>query len=310
MAKSPQSLEEYYASLRYVAPVDIKKSTGHFNVLHLDEYLAAESIPVPFGRKDYFKICLISGNSTIHYADKSIEIKDRALFFGNALIPYNWEYLQDSQSGFSCVFNEAFFQDYGRIKDYPVFQPTGHPVYELSVEEYALFEALFKQMVAEKSGDFEFQNDVLRNQVFQLIHTALKMRPAPFRSPAPATAGARITQLFLELLEKQFPVGGANDDAPLRSPSDYASQLAVHVNHLNKSVKEVLQKTTSEVIMERLLKEAKILLKHSSWSISEIAYSLGFEGPTHFGTFFKRQLQLTPSDFRKTRMQRSFTSSS
>ncbi|OLY95024.1 AraC-type DNA-binding protein [Cnuella takakiae] len=307
MAKAPQSLEEYYAIHSFAAPVDIKKSTGHFNVLCLDKHLPEESKPVPFGRKDFFKICLISGNSTIHYADKSIEISGKALFFGNPLIPYNWEYL-NSQSGFTCVFDEAFFQDFGRIKEYPVFQPAGHPVYELSLESFAHFESIFKGMEAEKNSDFDFRNDVLRNQVFQIIHAALKMRPAPFTTPAPATAGARIARLFLELLERQFPVGGAHADAPLRSPSEYASQLAIHVNHLNKSVKEALQKTTSEVIMERLMKEAKILLKHSSWSISEIAYSLGFEGPTHFGTFFKKQLQLTPTEFRKMGMRTITTS--
>jgi AraC-like DNA-binding protein len=52
------------------------------------------------------------------------------------------------------------------------------------------------------------------------------------------------------------------------------------------------------VISERLLQEAKILLKHTDWNISEIAYSLGFEEPTHFNNFFKKNIQLTPRQFR------------
>jgi AraC family transcriptional activator of pobA len=74
--------------------------------------------------------------------------------------------------------------------------------------------------------------------------------------------------------------------------------LTIHVNHLNRALKETTQKTTSEIIAERILQEAKILLKHTDWNISEIAYSLGFEEPTHFNNFFKKNIQLTPRQFR------------
>jgi AraC-like DNA-binding protein len=83
-----------------------------------------------------------------------------------------------------------------------------------------------------------------------------------------------------------------------RSASDFASQLNVHVNHLNKAVKETTDKTTSQIIAERILQEAKILLKHSRWNVSEIAYGLGFNEVTHFNNFFKKNTQLSPLKFR------------
>ncbi|MCG8386374.1 MAG: helix-turn-helix transcriptional regulator, partial [Cytophagales bacterium] len=63
-------------------------------------------------------------------------------------------------------------------------------------------------------------------------------------------------------------------------------------------LKKTTQKSTSKIIQERILQEAKILLKHSAWNISEIAYALGFNEVTHFNKFFKQQLSLTPSSFR------------
>ena len=72
----------------------------------------------------------------------------------------------------------------------------------------------------------------------------------------------------------------------LRSPSDFARHLNLHVNHLNRAVKETTEKTTSQIIAERILRESKILLKHSSWNVSEIAYALGFSEPTHFNNIF------------------------
>jgi len=63
--------------------------------------------------------------------------------------------------------------------------------------------------------------------------------------------------------------------------------LNVHVNHLNRAIKETTDKTTSQIIAERILQESKILLKHSSWTVSEIAYALGYHEVTHFNNFFK-----------------------
>jgi AraC-like DNA-binding protein len=75
-------------------------------------------------------------------------------------------------------------------------------------------------------------------------------------------------------------------------------QLNVHVNHLNRAIKETTEKTTSQIIAERILRESKILLKHSAWNVSEIAYALGFTEVTHFNNFFKKHVQLSPLKFR------------
>ncbi|MBA4058786.1 MAG: AraC family transcriptional regulator, partial [Marivirga sp.] len=80
---------------------------------------------------------------------------------------------------------------------------------------------------------------------------------------------------------------------------DYAERLSVHVNHLNKVLKENTGKTTTDLITNRIIQESKILLKQTDWNISEIAYSLGFEEVAHFSNFFKKQTALTPLAFRE-----------
>ena len=112
------------------------------------------------------------------------------------------------------------------------------------------------------------------------------------------SAAQRLTIQFLELLERQFPIDESQQIVKLRSASEFAEKLNVHVNHLNRAVKETAEKTTSEIIADRILQEAKILLRHSSWNVSEIAYSLGFTEPTHFNNFFKKHTKLSPMKFR------------
>jgi AraC family transcriptional activator of pobA len=74
--------------------------------------------------------------------------------------------------------------------------------------------------------------------------------------------------------------------------------LAIHVNHLNRAIRQTTGKTTTNHIFERLTSEAIALLKHTNWNISEISYSLGFEEPAHFNNFFKKQTTTTPSVYR------------
>ena len=108
----------------------------------------------------------------------------------------------------------------------------------------------------------------------------------------------RITERFFSLLEQQFSINSPDDGIQVRTPKDYAAKLCVHVNYLKKNLKEMTGKSTSELLSERTAREGKILLKHSDWSIAQIAFSLGFDEVFHFSKFFKNvrikpHLQLT-----------------
>lgn len=111
------------------------------------------------------------------------------------------------------------------------------------------------------------------------------------------TAPQRITAAFMKLLERQFPI--AKYPLQLRSASQFAVLLNIHVNHLNYSLKKTLMKTTTEVIAARVLQEAKRLLVKSDLSIPEIAFLLGFTETTHFNNFFRKHEKTSPTKFRE-----------
>ncbi|WP_313790125.1 helix-turn-helix domain-containing protein [Flagellimonas olearia] len=102
----------------------------------------------------------------------------------------------------------------------------------------------------------------------------------------------------MELLERQFPIESPDRPLQLRSAKDYAKQLSVHVNYLNRAVKEVTGKSTTGHISDRITLEAKSILQHTDWNISEVAYALGFEYPTYFNNFFKKHTGATPTSLR------------
>ncbi|MEZ4961450.1 MAG: helix-turn-helix transcriptional regulator [Saprospiraceae bacterium] len=164
-----------------------------------------------------------------------------------------------------------------------------------------LFNNAKSQNTDSSKHELNFKGTVtVTNNGFSLVlmHFAMKMQPSTNFDQQQINASQRISTLFLELLERQFPIEEGHPQVSLRSPSGFAQQLNVHVNHLNRAVKESTRKTTSTLIAERILQEAKILLKHSQWNISEIAYALGFAEVTHFNNFFKKLVGTSPEKFR------------
>ena len=153
-------------------------------------------------------------------------------------------------------------------------------------------------MQEELQSDYTGKSDVLRCYLHLLIHTAVKMQDTNQYESHP-NASQRITELFLELLERQFPVDYPRAALILHTPADYADRLSVHVNHLNKAIKETTGKTTSELIAGRVVKEATQYLQHTNRSISEIAFSLGFESISYFSKFYRKHTDQPPTKVRE-----------
>jgi AraC family transcriptional activator of pobA len=293
-----ETIEEFYKRKFDWMPDNIRNEIGHFNIFRLEPFVGDKAQPVPYKRRDYFKIMLVIGNSKVHFADKVVEVQKQALSFSNPLIPYKWEHLDSVRDGFFCVFNQHFFHQFGNLNQYNVFQPNGTHIFELTDKQVNKARNIFERMFEEINSEYIHKYDVLRTLVFELLHFAMKMQPSVKSDKQTMNASQRISTLFLELVERQFPIDDNHQTVSLRAASNYANQLNVHVNHLNRAIKETTQKTTSQIIAERILQEAKILLKHSAWSVSEIAFALGFTEVTHFNNFFKKHIQISPLKFR------------
>jgi AraC family transcriptional regulator, transcriptional activator of pobA len=296
------SIEEFYKDIKVPLPEGFKKEIGHFNVFEIDDFIRdlREKKVMLYNRRAYYKISLIVGKNRAEYADKVIDIQQNALLFATPQIPYHYVPQDANQSGHFCVFTPDFMlksKTGMAIDELPIFRPDGFPIFQLSEENVEEIKAIFKKMYREIASDYAYKYDLLRNYVLELIHYGQKLQPATALYSA-HNAASRVSSLFLELLERQFPIESPQQRLNLRTAKDYADRLAVHVNHLNKVLKENTGKTTTEIIGSRVTQEAKILLKQTDWNVSEIAYSLGFEEVAHFSNFFRKQMDVSPAQFR------------
>ena len=84
-----------------------------------------------------------------------------------------------------------------------------------------------------------------------------------------------------------------------RTAAFYAKELNISTNYLNKLVKTSVGMSVREVILGRLLSEAKILLRLTEINVNELAYKLGFEDPNYFIRCFKKAEGITPGEYQK-----------
>lgn len=279
------------------------KDIGHFNVfdiakLNLD---CTGKAVMPYNRRTYYKISLINGKNRVEYADKVVDIKDYGILFATPRLPYRYVPQGEKQSGHFCVFTGDFLSKAKTgiiIDELPIFKTSSDFVYHITPKQYKEFGAIFSKMHAEIGSDYSYKYDLLRTYVMELIHYGQKLTPIAAGEETSLNASARISTLFIELLERQFPVESTTQNVLLKTAADFAQTLGVHVNHLNKVLKEVTGKTTTEIISSRITQEAKVLLKQTTWNVSEIAYSLGFDEVAHFSNFFKKNAKLSPLSYR------------
>lgn len=272
---------------------------GNFNVYKVDEFYKGNTSPML--RRDYYKISLIcKGVGKLSYGGTNIAINGNAVVFGNPLVPYSWKLESEEQSGYFCMFTSDFINNNLKsdvVANSPLFKVNESPVVFLSQKSMDLLVMIFEQMFDEITSSYQNKDDLLRSYIEIIMHEAQKASPQD-EDFINKSSAVRLTELFLQLLNRQFPVAAPQYMIQLKNASEFAKQLSVHTNHLNKSLKAVTGKSTTEHINEKMINEAKALLNSSSWDIAEIGYSLGFQHASNFTIFFKKHTKATPASFR------------
>jgi len=292
-----ESLSEFYERINNRGTVVINKGEEYLDVNESRCHIGKTS----FSYRDFYKVALVLDIGKLYYADKWIMVDRPAILFSNPLIPYAWEAIKaGKERGIYGIFNEAFLKTGDRnssLADTPLLDISKERIYFLDDNTVNNIKGLFLKMQEELKSDYAQKGDILRCYLHLLVHEAMKMQTTSTYIPQ-KNAGQRTAELFLALLERQFPLDIPYKSLSLKTANDYAERLSVHVNHLNRVVKSATGRTTTTLITNRILQEAVQLLQHTNYSVGEIAFALGFEEPASFSNFIKKHTDLSPSAHR------------
>ena len=255
-----------------------------------------------YNRKTFYTATLLQGNYTIEFEERNMDVSGNTLMFTSSKVPFGIKAPNGAYAGISCLFKEDFITKTNsgyRLLEFPIYKPGRQNIYSLTNQQTKNFVGIFAKILDEKRAGSDFKENLQRTYLLELIFNAQKLDPVSSYVKTNNTT-EQIACSFIRLLESQFPVESAQDILRLTTAKDFADELALHPNYLNRQVKLSKGRTVTEIIAARIIQEAKILLKLTNWNIAEISSSLGFEQPSHFNQFFKKHLTVSPTDYRKT----------
>jgi len=162
---------------------------------------------------------------------------------------------------------------------------------ELSKKAFAEQLAFIEKIEQELSAAMPLVNEIVASIVHLMLLKLKQFLQADNTSKDLKLKDNSFYKAFYVLIEEHF----ANE----RSTQFYANHLNVSAAILNKELKKATGKTTSKLLQDRLLLEAKRLLFHSDLSVKEIGVELNFTDSAHFHHFFRKTENCSPSDYRK-----------
>lgn len=175
-----------------------------------------------------------------------------------------WLYSNNGSGPVSILYTEQEVQD------------DWMQIMTLMVKEYANFSILRSEILAG-----------LLNIL--LIHISRKLGSA--YESYPVSRDAELARRFRDLLKMRFTVK--------KLVAEYAAELCVTPNYLNRTVKKVTGFTASHHIQQHIILEAKRIAIQSNQSMKEVAYQLGFDNLAHFSKFFKNKSGENFTSFKK-----------
>lgn len=286
--------------MKKVAVLDIHQFHDHdshdeFHVNTLENHIETrhKDIALPHKHNFYLAILFTRG-SGMHEVDfTSYNVMPGALFFLNPGQTHHWDLSADTR-GYIFFHTQSFYDMHynrNKISDYPFFYSMHNsPMLQLKGDTYNDVCELFKRLLSESR-----RNEVLKTEkllsLMDLVYiesTRIYIQQNENNIPAQSHYSIKFRQLE-ELVEKNF--------REHKSASHYAEKLNMSSKHLNRITQAVAGKTTSDVILDRVLLEAKKELLLQRGSFAQISQALGYEDYAYFSRLFRKKVGVTPSGF-------------
>lgn len=249
-------------------------------------------------RHNFYEVLYVTEGGGTHYIDfNAYPIKPYTFYFISPGQVHYWNTAAPLE-GNILVFMDDFLllapADYMVLHELSFFHTIeGSPTLQLDEREHSQVASMFSAIEEEfKTYDFRSAS-VLRAHLHILlvyIQRICANQEAQAGNPQDKVA-QKLTRQFKKLITDQIITG--------HSLQDYAGQLGVSVNHLSKTVKTTTGRTPGQLIRQEIVLEAKRLFQHTELTATEIGYRLGFDDPSYFGRFFKREVGISPGRFRQ-----------
>jgi AraC family transcriptional activator of pobA len=248
----------------------------------------------------FYKIALKKVKSgTVMYGKTKYDHDNGSMFFlkPNQIIQMND--IELTEKGFMIYIHEDFLFNHSLhsvIQKYSFFDYEANEALHLSPNEEETLWDLFNKIRGEYyNNQDEYSRDIMLTHIDSILKYSQRYYKRQFlnRTPISGTTVSKFTEIL-----KQYFESGKLQKQGLPSVNFMASQLSISSRYLSDLLKQETGKTALEHIHISLIMEAKNLLLSTKNTVAETAYQLGFENPPYFSRLFKKEIGLTPTEYR------------
>ncbi len=256
---------------------------------HLESHLF---INTPHKHSTYITILFTRGTG-IHQVDfDTFPVSRGSVFLLNPGRVHCWTLSEDS-AGYIFFHTGDFYNSIylnRKIEEFPFFYLSqNHPLIQLNESECNKIEVMFKEVNEEFHVQLPLKNERLGSLV-DLIYITLSRLYHGEQQSREHNSYYKIQQLQ-KLIDEHFRTK--------KYPKDYADMMNITPRHLSRLCREVLDTTTTELIADRIVLEAKRLLIHNNITVTSVADLLGYEDVSYFSRLFKNKEKVTPKVFQQ-----------
>lgn len=289
---SPKELNEHHFGDEW--KMDIADFHHLFHINRIEDVVSKIKFPLEPHRKtvnDF--IFLTKGKSLRSKGLHQFEFGANTFFFLPAYQISTHDYLSPDSEGFFCHFDSTLFKSIFSSRDFskefPFWQFACGPLIAIPPDLVQFVLNILKRLLLEYNTNRILNPKIISAYLFTLFTEVGQFCSS--QTISTPNAAARITELYKNLLEQHIYTHS--------KVADYASLLAITPDHLNKSVKATIGKTSQELLADMIILEAKVLIKQTDLTISEIAFKFAETNPSDFTRFFRSKTGQTPKEFRQ-----------
>ena len=292
-----RTLQDFFKSINLPLQQDFEMTIHSLKGLHGTGKKSSPSF-----RTDYFSFLLITaGKSTYKIDNQEYKLGKNSFYFTlpGHLKSFN---IEIPLEGYLVTFTESFLIQNLKgdlFQLFPFLLNESIPVMKLTNEIAIEITSLFQTILLEYQSKSSFKKEILTNQLSILLYKIKELLQSHQVNIKSSSRAMELVNQFKIILNENFKSLLENKTDKIISIKEIANQLNVHPNYLGNVIKDETGKQANHWIQNRTQAEAQALLKNSTKTISEIAYIFGFTDNTHFTKFFKKNIGITPSEFRK-----------
>lgn len=269
-----------------------------FHIIKIQDHISSLRKEAEPFRNHFFEISYTAGlNVECRLNEKRYnQIEDNLLFVSPGQIN-SWRICEPAgpAKGYMMFFKPELFGGDAKLFEmitfFHFFNLNAQPIYYLSGDHKKLFADLYSRIFREYQNFREGSLEIITSYLVILLNEANRSLKPDFQENDSLSRPAEITFEFENLVKTTL-----HDKKTI---NDYAQELFVSPSYLRESVKKTTGKPAYKLIQEYTVLEAKSLLQQSASPVKSVALELGFDDPSNFAKFFKKQTGLTPLRYRE-----------